>query len=326
MRKRAEQYAKGVLEGDRALLARTITLIESDSPTHLETAQEALRRLLPHAGGSIRVGITGVPGVGKSTFIDAFGLYLCQQGCKVAVLAVDPTSSISGGSVLGDKTRMERLSRHEHAFIRPTPSGGALGGVARKSRETILVCEAAGFDVILVETVGVGQSETSVRSMVDFFLLLMLAGAGDDLQGMKKGITEMADAVLITKADGDNKEKAESAKSQQELALHCQPPPTKGWSTRVETCSSITGEGIPEAWEIIEKFHATVRDSGVLEERRQSQRRDWFHDMLAEELKNRLLNDPAVRAACPEIEKSVIAGTLPVTAAVQQLLAKLRTT
>ncbi|HYQ92753.1 MAG TPA: methylmalonyl Co-A mutase-associated GTPase MeaB, partial [Candidatus Competibacteraceae bacterium] len=258
-----DEYVQGVLAGDRNVLAQTITLVESNAPAHGAMAQEVLRRLLPHTGNSIRVGITGVPGVGKSTTIEALGMYLCEQGHQVAVLAVDPSSTVTRGSILGDKTRMEQLSRNPRAFIRPSPSSGTLGGVTRKSRETMLVCEAFGFDVILVETVGVGQSETTVRSMVDFFLLLMLAGAGDELQGIKKGIMELADALLINKADGDNQLRARAAKAEYNRALHYLAPATEGWQTRAYTCSALAHEGIDEIWRVIEDFRQKTQASGV---------------------------------------------------------------
>ena len=226
-----DDYERGILEGNRMILSRAITLIESNAPKHFDPAQELVQRVLPHTGGAIRVGITGVPGVGKSTFIEALGCTLCQEGHKVAVLAVDPSSSVSGGSILGDKTRMEYLTREPRAFIRPSPSSGTLGGVTRKSRETLLLCEAAGYDVILVETVGVGQSETTVRSMVDFFMVLVLTGAGDDLQGIKKGIIELADAIVVNKADGDNRRKALVTRADYEQILHYLRPATEGWTT-----------------------------------------------------------------------------------------------
>lgn len=316
-----EEYVHGVLRGERALLARAITLIESNSPLHQETAQAVLKALMPHTGQSIRIGITGVPGVGKSTFIEALGCHLVEQGHQVAVLAVDPTSSISQGSILGDKTRMERLSREPNAFIRPSPTGGKLGGVTRKSRETMLLCEAAGFDVILLETVGVGQSETTVRSMVDFFLLLMLAGAGDELQGIKKGIMELADAILINKADGNNLNKARAAQADYNRALHYLSPATKGWQTQAYTCSAMTGQGIPEVWAMVQEFRQRTTATGEFESRRRRQAVDWVHTMIEEELLNRFVNHPGVRQVLPEVEKAVRTGALPATTAVKELLA-----
>ncbi len=315
-----DDYVQGVLAQDRTILGRAITLVESDVLNHIEIAQEVLRQLLPHTGKSIRIGITGVPGVGKSTFIEAFGLFLCQQGHKVAVLAVDPSSSVSKGSILGDKTRMELLSREPKAFIRPSPAGGTLGGVARKSRETMLVCEAAGFDVLLIETVGVGQSETTVRSMVDFFLLLMLATAGDELQGIKKGITELCDSILITKTDGDNKAHAFAAKAEYNRALHYLAPATEGWISQAYSCSAVTGEGIAEIWQVIEDFRQKTMQSGAFERRRRDQVKDWVYAMIVEHLRQLFFQHPGVLKSLPEIEKAVVAGTLPATTAVQTLL------
>jgi LAO/AO transport system kinase len=317
-----DDYLQGVLAGDRTILARTVTLVESNAPAHLEMAQEVLKQLLPHTGQSIRVGITGVPGVGKSTFIEALGCYLCEQGHRLAVLAVDPSSRVSRGSILGDKTRMERLSRQPDAFIRPSASGGALGGVTRKTRETILVCEASGFDVIFVETVGVGQSEITVRSMVDFFLLLLLTGAGDELQVIKKGIIELADALVINKADGDNKIRAQAAKAEYNRALHYLSPATEGWQTRAYTCSARTGEGITEIWDLISQFREKTMVSGVLAARRQSQTLDWVHFMVEEHLRARFYNHPGVLNSLPQVEQAVVAGTMPATTAVQALLNK----
>lgn len=315
-----EDHVEGVLNGDRTILARTITLVESNSAEHMEKAQEVLKHLLPHSGNSVRVGITGVPGVGKSTFIEAIGMFLCDRGHKLAVLAVDPTSTVTRGSILGDKTRMENLSRNPNAFIRPSPTSGTLGGVNRKSRETMLVCEAAGFDVILVETVGVGQSEVTVRSMVDFFLLLMLSGAGDELQGIKKGVIELADALLINKAEGDNKIRAQSARSEYNRALHYLAPATEGWRTRAYTCSALTGEGIAEIWDVVEKFCQQTRESGVFVQRRKNQTLDWVYSMVEEHLRSRFFNHPGVKAERPQIEQAVIEGTLPATVAAQELL------
>ncbi len=316
-----DELVAGVTSGDRTTLARAITLIESDAPRHHASARELTNHLLPHSGRAVRIGITGVPGAGKSTFIEAFGLHLCEAGHKVAVLAVDPSSTLSGGSVLGDKTRMEQLSRHPACFIRPSPSGGTLGGVARKSRETMLACEAAGFDVILVETVGVGQSETTVRSMVDFFLLVAITGAGDELQGVKRGIMELADAILINKADGDNKPRAESTRQQYEMALHYLQPATGGWQTHALTCSALTGEGIPAVWTMIREFRDATTASGVLETRRRQQTREWMNAMLEEALRQRFLADPRVAEKRLRLEEEVLAGRLAAADAVQALLA-----
>lgn len=315
-----DDYVQGVLTYDRTVFARTITLVESNAPAHQETAQDVLQQLLPYTGQSIRVGITGVPGVGKSTFIEALGIHLCEAGHQVAVLAVDPSSSLTRGSILGDKTRMEHLSRHPDAFIRPSPSGGTLGGVARKSRESILVCEAAGFDIILVETVGVGQSEVTVRSMVDFFLLLMLAGAGDELQGIKKGIMELADMLVINKADGDNRPRAEAARHEYSRALHYLSPATEGWKTEAYTCSALTGEGIATVWHVVETFRQQMSETGVFAARRRVQTREWVRAMLDEHLLSRFYQHPSVQHVLPQIEQSVMDGTMPATVAVQSLL------
>ncbi|GIV90555.1 MAG: ATPase/protein kinase [Chloroflexus sp.] len=316
-----EDYVNGVRNGDRAILARAITLIESNAPAHITQAQEVLRHLLPYTGGSLRVGITGVPGVGKSTFIEALGTMLCDQGHRVAVLAIDPSSSISRGSILGDKTRMERLARHPNAYIRPSPSGGSLGGVARKTRETLLLCEAAGFDIVLVETVGVGQSETAVRGMVDFFLLLMLAGAGDELQGIKKGVIELADALVVTKADGDNKPRAIAAQAEYRHALRYLTPATPGWKPPVRTCSAVTGEGIAAIWQEIERFRAEMTANGAFAARRREQARDWLYHLIDEQLRSLFFAHPVVRERLPTIEQAVVEGSLPVVSAVQELIA-----
>jgi len=317
-----DEYVAGVLASDRNIVAQAITLVESNSLAHFDMGQEVLRQLLPNTGNSIRIGITGVPGVGKSTFIEALGLHLCKQGHKVAVLAVDPSSTVTRGSILGDKTRMELLSRDLRAFIRPSPSSGTLGGVTRKSRETMLICEAAGFDVILVETVGVGQSETTVRSMVDFFLLLMLAGAGDELQGIKKGIMELADALLVNKADGDNKIRANAAKVDYNRALHYLAPATKGWHTRAYTCSAAHGEGIGAIWQVIGDFRQQTTASGVFEKRRQQQTLDWVYSMVEEHLRASFFNDAGVGSIRAEIEEAVVNGHIPPTVAAQQLIHK----
>ncbi|MBD3308740.1 methylmalonyl Co-A mutase-associated GTPase MeaB [candidate division KSB3 bacterium] len=315
-----DDYVRGVLADNRPILARAITLVESNSPAHMHTAQEVLRQLLPHTGHSIRIGITGVPGVGKSTFIEALGTYLCQQNHRLAVLTVDPTSSISKGSILGDKTRMESLAREPHCFIRPSPSGGTLGGVTRKSRETILVCEAAGFDVVLLETVGVGQSEVTVRSMVDFMLLLMIAGAGDELQCFKKGVIELADALVINKADGENTARAQAAQQEYAQALHYLTPFTEGWTPEVYTCSSLTGSGIADIWKLIQQFHQMTTASGVFAARRQTQLKDWLHRMLEDYLHTRFYTHPRILQQLPQIEHAVAEGTLPVTSAAQELV------
>lgn len=314
-----EDYVEGVLQKDRTKLAQAITLIESNARHHFEKAQKMIQQLLPYTGDSIRIGITGVPGAGKSTFIEAFGKFLCEQGHRVAVLAVDPSSSISGGSILGDKTRMEQLARDNRAFIRPSPSGGTLGGVNRKTRETILLCEAAGFDVILVETVGVGQSEVVVRSMVDFFLLLVLTGAGDELQGMKKGIIELADAIIINKADGNNKQHALATKSEYNRFLRYLRPATEGWKTKAYTCSALHHEGIDEVWNVINQFKQTTESSGVFHNRRKAQIRDWLYAMIKEQLEYRFFHHQVIKDNLPILENKVMAGHETATSSVQQL-------
>ncbi len=315
-----DDYVAGVLAGERAILARAITLVESNSRMHEAQAQEVLNRLLPHTGKAKRVGITGVPGVGKSTFIETFGCQLVERGHKLAVLTIDPTSARSGGSILGDKTRMEKLSVAPNAFIRPSPSGDTLGGVARRTRETMLLCEAAGFDTILVESVGVGQSEITLRSMVDFFLLLLLPGAGDELQGIKKGIVEMADLVLINKTDGDNRMRAELARVDQDAALHYLQPATPGWKTEVMLGSGLTGEGLPQVWERIEKFYAELHANGVIARRRQSQTLEWLNDLIHDELRRRFDHDPRVIAKLPELRSALLRGEITAVRAANVLL------
>lgn len=314
-----DELFKGVLDGDRAALARSITLIESNAEHHFRAAQELLQKLLPYSGKSLRIGITGVPGAGKSTFIEAFGNYLCSIGLKVAVLAVDPSSSISGGSILGDKTRMEKLSRNPKAFIRPSPSSGKLGGVHRKTRETLALCEAAGFDVILVETVGVGQSEVLVREMVDFFMLLVLTGAGDELQGMKKGIMELADGVFVNKADGDNKINAEKTRKEYNQILHFLQPATKGWATKAYTCSALQNDGIEQVWETVQTFKEVTSRTGIFEERRRQQTKEWMRSMIIDQLHSDFFYHPIVKELLPKFENEVIAGNRTVTSAVENL-------
>jgi LAO/AO transport system kinase len=310
-----DELAEGVRRGDRSMLGRAITLIESTSIRHENDAQELLQKLMPFTGKARRLGITGVPGVGKSTFIDTLGMHLIAGGHRVAVLAIDPTSSRSGGSILGDKTRMGRLGSEPAAFIRPSPSGGTLGGVARRTRETMLLCEAAGFDVIVVETVGVGQSETALRGMVDYFLLLLLAGAGDDLQGIKRGIMEMADAVIINKADGDNRLKAEMARGEQAMSLHYLAPATPGWTPPVTLASGLTGEGIQECWAEVERFYRELEPTGALANRRTEQARQWFEDLIREELVTRFRRHPVVQQQRAILEEAVARqGMTPIRA------------
>lgn len=309
----------GVLAGNRGQLARAITLVESNAEQHFHKAQELLQKLLPHSGKSIRIGITGVPGAGKSTFIEAFGTLLCELGHSVAVLAIDPSSSISGGSILGDKTRMEKLSRNPRAFIRPSPTAGKLGGVHRKTREAMLICEAAGFDVILIETVGVGQSEVIIRDMVDFFMLLVLTGAGDELQGMKKGIMELADAVIVHKADGANKPIAEQTRKEYNRILHFLQPATKGWQSKAYTCSSLTNEGIKDVWAVINDFENRGKASGVFDERRKGQQRDWIYSLISDQLHYSFFHHPKIKGLLPQFENEVMAGEKTAASAVDIL-------
>jgi LAO/AO transport system kinase len=316
-----EDYVAGVRAGDLGVLARAITLVESNAPAHQQLAQTLLMRLLPFTGQAMRVGITGIPGAGKSTFIECLGTRLCEAGRKVAVLAVDPSSSVHGGSVLGDKVRMERLSRHPGAFIRPSPSGGTLGGVARKSREAILVCEAAGFDTVLVETVGVGQNEVTVRSMVDCFLVVLIAGAGDEMQGIKKGIIELADLVVINKADGDNRTRALAARAEMQRVLHFLNPATLGWATPALAGSAVSGDGIDAIWEKVGEFFDYCRRGGFLQDRRRQQTIEWLHALVIEALKVRFYESPGVKADMAHIEHAVAEGRLPALTAAQQLLA-----
>lgn len=315
-----EEYVEGVKKGDRMILAKAITLIESNSPKDFDKAQRVLQALLPRTGHSLRIGITGVPGAGKSTFIEAFGQLLCQQGYKVAVLAVDPTSSITGGSILGDKTRMQKLSREPNCFIRPSPSGGTLGGVARKSRETMMLCEAAGCDVILVETVGVGQSETTVRSMVDFFMLVVLTGAGDDLQGIKKGIMELADAIVVNKADGDNLERAKVTQGEYERMVEFIRPATEGWKTHAYRCSALQKTGLLELWAVMREFEKVTKKSGAFENRRQRQIIAWVKTMIDEHLHNLFYEDPVIKGRLPEVRAAVLAGVVSPSQAVAELI------
>ncbi len=318
-------YVDGVLEGNRKALSKTITLIESALPSHQKLTHEVLDALLPHTGNSIRLGITGVPGVGKSTFIESLGLRLIEEEHQVAILAVDPSSAKSGGSIMGDKTRMEKLSADPRAFIRPSPAGRTLGGVARKTRESILVCEAAGFDVVMVETVGVGQSEYSVASMVDFFLVLLLAGAGDELQGIKRGIIEIADAIAVNKADGNNIENAANAKAAYENALHMMAPASPVWQPPVMTCSALTMTGIDAIWHNVLEHRHLMQQAGEFDRKRREQAMDWFLYLLDEGLKEWFYQLPDVKEMLPGIRRQITDGRTTAMAGARRLLETLST-
>jgi LAO/AO transport system kinase len=315
-----DAYVEKIRDGDRAALSRAITLIESTRAEHQATAREILHACLAHRSASIRVGITGVPGVGKSTFIEQLGTQLVDDGHRLAVLAIDPSSERTKGSILGDKTRMGALTQREDVFIRPSPTAGSLGGVARKTRETILLCEAAGYDTIFVETVGVGQSETTVHSMVDFFLLLALAGAGDELQGIKRGIVEMADAIAINKADGENKRAAEQARQEYERALHLFPAPETGWEPPVLTCSARTGAGVSDVWDAVADFEKQMKAAGHFQEKRSEQARYWMYQTIEHRLKQDFFASDAVQSRIDEIEAKVREGRLSSFVAAEQLL------
>jgi len=319
-----EPYIAGVQSGNRLQLARTITLIESTLPAHQEAARAIIDRLLERTGNSVRLGITGVPGAGKSTFIESFGTMLTSMGHKVAVLAIDPSSSRSGGSILGDKTRMERLSVDPNAFIRPSPSGGNLGGVARKTREVMLACEAAGFDVIIIETVGVGQSETTVASMVDFFMVLMIAGAGDELQGIKKGVLEVADTIVINKADGDNVLRAEAARKEYETALHLLMPRSPNWTPPVLACSSLKSSGLDAIWQTILDHRQKLTECGELAQKRRGQALDWLSFLVNDGLREWFYSLDRVKSALPHLKKQVEGEELSPTVAAAELLAILK--
>lgn len=316
-----EDYLKGIHERDTTVIARAITLIESNAEAHQAEAQELLRRLLPETGRALRVGITGIPGAGKSTFIEALGVRLCEAGKRLAVLAIDPSSSVSGGSILGDKVRMEKLGRAPNAFIRPSPSGGTLGGVARKTREAMLVCEASGFDVVLVETVGVGQNEVTVRGMVDCFVVVMIPGAGDEVQGIKKGVMELADLLVINKAEGTNRPRAMAAQAEAKRVLRYLRPATEGWETPALLASALAGEGIDEMWASVEAFFASVRASGQLESRRRTQAVAWLRAMVQEGAWTEFQRRPGVREAMAELELDVANGRMPAAQAARQILA-----
>jgi LAO/AO transport system kinase len=314
------EFVEGIRQGNITILSQAVTLLESSRNEHRQTAQEIIEKCLPYAGHSVRIGITGVPGAGKSTSIDAFGMYLTGKGHKLAVLAIDPSSERSKGSILGDKTRMEELSREKNAFIRPSPSAGSLGGVARKTRETIVLCEAAGFDTIFVETVGVGQSETAVHSMVDFFLLIQLAGTGDELQGIKRGIMEMADGIIINKADGDNVDKARLAASQFRSALHLFPPADSGWTPQVLTYSGYYKSGIREIWEMIDAYTAYTKENGYFDRKRNEQSKYWMYESIHETLRNTFYNHPSVVSILKETEQQVLNNEISSFAAARRMM------
>jgi LAO/AO transport system kinase len=315
-----EPLAAAVAEGDRQALARAITLVESTRPDHRAAADELLARLLPRTGRSIRIGVSGSPGVGKSTFIESFGMHVIGQGHRLAVLAVDPSSRSSGGAILGDKTRMAALAREAQAFIRPSPAGPTLGGVARRSREALLLCEAAGHDVLIVETVGVGQSETAVADLTDMFVLLLLPGSGDDLQGIKRGIVELADLILVNKADGAMTEAAGRTAADYRHALRLLRPGSLAWTPEVETCSALEGRGIAEAWQVVARFRAALGEAAIAA-RRADQARAWLRAELADDLMSALCRHPGVARRLPELEAKVAAGTQTPGAAARALLA-----
>ena len=315
-----DEYVEGILAGNITILSQAITLIESNKPEHYAQAQEIIERCLPHAGKSIRIGITGVPGAGKSTFIEAVGNMVTSLRHKLAVLAIDPSSERSGGSILGDKTRMESISANPDVFIRPSPSAGSLGGVARKTRETIILCEAAGFDVIFIETVGVGQSETAVHSMVDMFMLLQISGAGDELQGIKRGIMEMADMMVITKADGENVMKAQLARTQFKNALHLFPLPESGWRAEVYTCSSTEKTGLEEVWKGVEEYLDHTHSNGYFEANRNRQNKYWMYESINEALKSDFYRNALIESRIAEVERRVLNAEMSSFIAAKELL------
>jgi LAO/AO transport system kinase len=320
MYKKVEEYVKGIISGDRHVLAKAITLVESTCASHRELSKAVINQLVMYSGNSARIGITGVPGVGKSTFIESFGMMLVNNNHKLAVLAIDPSSSLSGGSIMADKTRMETLAAHPYAFIRPSPSGGNLGGVARMTRETVIICEAAGFDTVIVETVGVGQSEVAVASMVDFFLVLMLADAGDDLQGIKKGVLEMADALAINKADGDNILKANKARKMYETTLHILSSANSDWIPPVLICSATTGLGLKEIWNQIMLHQRKLSKTGKLTEKRCKQSVEWMWSLIEKGLRDCFLSDSRVKAEFARISESVECGKISPTVGAEILL------
>lgn len=314
------EYVEGILSGDISILSQAVTLVESSKHEHQIIAQEVIEKCLPYAGKSKRIGITGVPGAGKSSFIETMGMYITGKGSKLAVLAIDPSSERTKGSILGDKTRMEELSVNPKAFIRPSPSAGSLGGVARKTRETIVLCEAAGFDTIFVETVGVGQSETAVHSMVDFFLLIQLAGTGDELQGIKRGIMEMADGIIINKADGANLNKAKVARTQFQNALQLFPMPESGWSPQVLTCSAIEKTGIPEVWDMIAEYIKFTNENQFFERKRCEQAKYWMYESINEHLKSHFYDNPHIQTLLKEKENRVLNDEISSFIAAKELL------
>ena len=315
-----DEYVAGILDGNITILAQAITLIESNNPVHYAQAQEIIERCLPHSGKSVRIGITGVPGAGKSSFIEAVGNMVTSYKHKLAVLAIDPSSERSGGSILGDKTRMESICHNPDIFIRPSPSAGSLGGVARKTRETIVLCEAAGFDIIFIETVGVGQSETAVHSMVDMFMMLQISGAGDELQGIKRGIMEMADMMVITKADGENVKKAELAKAQYQGALRLFPLPESEWRPQVYTCSSLEGTGLEEVWQGVEQYLQHIELNGYFTSNRNRQNKYWMYETINETLKSSFYNNPEIESRMEEVERRVLDAKLSSFIAAKELL------
>ena len=315
------EYVEGIVKGDVTILSRAVTLVESVKPEHQAIAQEVIEKCLPYSGNSVRVGISGVPGAGKSTSIDVFGLHVLEKyGGKLAVLAIDPSSDRSKGSILGDKTRMESICNNPSVFVRPSPSAGSLGGVARKTRETIILCEAAGFDVIFIETVGVGQSETAVHSMVDMFMMLQISGAGDELQGIKRGIMEMADMMVITKADGENIHKAELAKTQYQGALRLFPVPESGWRPKVYTCSAYTKTGLEEVWKGVEEFLDFIQANGYFTHNRNRQNKYWMYETIDEVLKNSFYHNPQIEPRITELEQKVLDAKVSSFVAAHELL------